>query len=332
MAGVRLLSHFQIGKESTPGTAVAATKRFTPDLNSAFTVDWMKTFHEGRATGTRTPISYSTQQGTMVTISFRTPDDTGIAYDEMPYFLHFPQGGTAGTGSTAITWTNAWGGTATGSALAYTVEFGDDVQNYEAENCYISRVRVSAEPQGMTMLEADLAGRQSTKSTKTSLSVSSPTRIPGYLWKPRFATAQSGLSAASDIPNFLVGWNAEWTTGLTLRFYNDGLPYFGQVVEAAPVMGTLNMTVESNATAITQFYDKAAAGTIDFVQLKATGPALGASNYSAQFQFCVEYENVTPLSGDQDGVNIYDVSARILYDSTWGKSIESVIVCGLASL
>ncbi|MEY4170633.1 MAG: hypothetical protein RLZ94_1706 [Actinomycetota bacterium] len=332
MPGVRLLSHFQIGKETTPGTAVAATRRFAPDLNGTFQIDWMKTFHEGRSTGTRTPISYSTQQGTMVSISYRTPDDTGIAFDELPYFLIFPGGGTAGTGSTAVTWGHAWGGTATGSAVSYTIEYGDDVQNYESEYCQASRVRISAEPQGLTNFEADFVGRQATKSSKTALTLGNPVRIPGYLWKPRFATAQSGLSGASDIPNFLVSWDAEWTTGLTPRFYHDGLAYFGQMVESQPVAGTLHMIVESNATAITQFYDKGSAGTIDFVQMKATGPTLGASNYSAQFQFAVEYETVNPLSSEADGVNLYDITARIVYDSTWGQSVGATVVCSLASL
>lgn len=332
MPGVRLLSHFQLGKETTPGTAVAATRRFSPDLTSAFTIDWMKTFHEGRSTGTRNPISYSTQQGTMVNITFRSVDDAGIAFDDLPYFLHFPSGGTAGTGSTAISWTNAWGGTATGSAVSYTVEFGDDTQNFEAEYVQVQNLRFSAETSGLTQMEATMFGRQATKSAKTNLTIGNPVAIPGYLWKPRFASSQSGLSAASDITNFLVSWDADWTTGLVPRMYQDGLAYYGQTVEAAPVAGTLHMIVESNSTAITQFYDKGSAGTIDFVQMKATGPTLGASNYSAQFQFAVEYETVTPLSGEQDGVNLYDITARLVYDSTWGKSIESVVVCSLASL
>jgi hypothetical protein len=332
MPGVRLLSHFQIGKETTPGSAVAATKRFDPDLSSAFTVDWMKTFHEGRQTGARTNISYATQQGTMVTINYRTPDDTGIGFDQLPYFFHFPGGGTAGSGSTAVTWGHSWGGTSAGSALAYTIEFGDDVQNFEAEYCQPRVLRLSADPSGLTQLEAEFYGRQSSKTTKTSLSALSPVRIPGYLWKPRFATAQSGLAAASDVPNFLVGWNAEWTTGLVPRFYQDGLAYFGQAVEAAPVRGNLSLTVESNSTAISQFYDKAASDTIDFVQLKALGPTLGSTAYTAQVQFAVNYRDVVPLGGEADGVNLYNITAEIVYDSTWNQSIGATVVCNATAL
>lgn len=333
MPGVRLLSYMQIGKETTPGTSVAATRRMAPDLTSAFTVDWMKTYHEGRSTGTRNPVTYATQQGTMVTINYRTMDTAGIAYDDLPYFMHFPAGGTAGTGASADkTWTSAWGGAVTGSPVAYTIEFGDDVQEFEAEYCQARHIGISAEPSGLTQLTADFYGRQATKSTKTTLTMPNPVNIPGYLWKVRFATTQAGLTGASDIPNFLVSWDAEWDTGMVPRFYHDGLAYFGQGVEAAPVTGNLHMVVESNSTAITQFYDKGAANTIDFVQLKATGPALGSSFYSSQFQFAVEYTTVTPLSGEADGVNLYDVTARIVYDSTWTKSIEAVTVCSVASL
>src|SRR5512137_1105654 len=97
MAGTRQLSYFALGKESTKGTPVAATIRMSPDLSSAFTVDWMRTFHEGRRTGIRNPITYSTKQGEIVNITYRTLSDTGVAFSELPYFFHFPAGGTAAT-------------------------------------------------------------------------------------------------------------------------------------------------------------------------------------------------------------------------------------------
>src|SRR5512139_3939166 len=99
MPGTRLLSYFQIGKETTKGSAVAATKMFHPDMTSAFDVDWGYSLHESRYNLARTNIDYGTRAMERVDITFRTPDDTGIAFDELPYFLIFPGGGTAGTGS-----------------------------------------------------------------------------------------------------------------------------------------------------------------------------------------------------------------------------------------
>ena len=332
MAGSRALSYLQLGKEVTKGTGVAATYMLSSDISGAFTVDWGYTWHEGRSVATRNPVSYGTRQYERVAISYRTPDDTGVAFNDLPYFIVQPAGGTAGTGGTAWTWSGSWGGTAAGSALSYTLEYGDDVQEFEAEYCHPTRMRFGAGADNMTTMEADFFGRQSTKSTKTALSPVDAVRIPGYLWSPRFATVGSALSTAAAVPNFLREWEAEWTTGWMPHFYADGADYFGQALESASVAGTVRLVVDSNATAISQFYDKGEAGTKDFLRLQAIGGALGSTAYTAIFEFALFYENVTPLGGEVDGQNTYEVEARIVYDSTWGKSHAATAVCGVASL
>ena len=342
MAGKRLLAYLQLGKEVTAGTSVAATRRMETDLTSAFTVDWMKTYHEGRMTGYNNPVSFSTQQGTRVDIAYRTPSDTGIAFDLLPFFNIFPGGGTAGTssggaGGTTYTWSAAWGGTVGGSAVSYTFEFGDDTQEYEAEYCQAIRQRVSSEVGGLTQLEADFVGRQSTKSTRTSLLNSGAlARIPGYLWTASFSTAASTLAAATAQVNFLLSWDADWQTGLVPRFYQDGNAYFGQTQQSAPHSGNLHMVVSSSSSAVSRFYDKGAAGTIDFVRL-ATGTAnapivAGGTPYQAIYEFAVDYTNVVPLGGEIDGENTYDVTARIVLDTTWGQAQGATVVCALPTL
>lgn len=335
MAGIRLLSHFQIGLETTKGTPVAATRMMYPDLSSTFQIDWMKTYHEGRRTGRRNPVTYATRQGERVAINYRTVDDTGISFDELSFFLNAPDGATAATsGGTAYLWdTFAWGGTASGTPRTYTVEYGDDVQNYEAEYCFPTRLGLSADTDGMTQLTADIVGRQSTKSTKTALTPVDPVLIPGYLWVPKFATAQSGLDGASTITNFLRNWSMDWSTGLVPHKYQDGLDYFGQVVESAPVEGTVKLVVDSNATAISRFYDKGEAGTVDFLNLTATGAAIGGdSPYKVDIDVALEYTSVSLLASDIDGVNTYEVNAKIVDDETWGQSLGIAVTNALANL
>jgi hypothetical protein len=321
-----------LGKETTSLTPVAATRMFHPDLSSAFSVDWGYTFHEGRQTGTRTNISYGTRQMERVDITYRTPDDTGVAFDELPFAL-LGGGGTAATGSTAFVWSDAWGGTAAGTNATFTAEFGDDVQNFEAEGVRATRVRMSASQDGMTQLEMDLVGRQSTKSAKTAVTAVDPERIPGHLWVPSFATAASGLAAASAVPNFLREWEAEWMTGWEPHFYADGNDYFGQWVESGAVEGDVRLIVDSNATAVSQFYDKGEAGTVDFLRLIAEGSTLGGGTaYTSIREFALIYENVTPLGGEVEGVNTYEVEARVVYDATWGQSIGGTTYNALADL
>jgi len=81
---------------------------------------------------------------------------------------------------------------------------------------------------------------------------------------------------------------------------------------------------------VTEFYDKAIAGTMSFLRLKATGPALGGSNYSASIDMPVLYDVPEIIASDDDGVNLYKVKAHGADDTTNG--IIPVIVNSIAAL
>jgi Tfp pilus assembly protein PilX len=84
--------------------------------------------------------------------------------------------------------------------------------------------------------------------------------------------------------------------------------------------------------AVSEFYDKAVADTMDFIRLKATGPVLGGSFYSAQIDMPVLYDIPEIISGESgaDGINLYKVNAHGADDTTNG--IIPVIVNSLAAL
>lgn len=334
MPGTQLFTLFQTGREASPGTAVAATRQWYPDGTGVINIDSMLAEHGGNR-GVYNPLSYHTSQGVGVTLNYRSLQEMGVAWDELPFVFNQVGGGTASSG-TAVdkTWTWAAGGTAAMTPKSYTIEAGDDVQFYEFEYGQMRDFTLSAAADGLTQLEANWFARQPTKTTKTSLTPNTALRIPGLLWSPTFATAQSGLSGGSAQATFLIDWSWKVTTGLIPRFYQDGLAYFGQSVQTA-ISGEISMTVESTSTAVSQFYDKWNPGgtpTLDFIQLKATGPTLGSSNYSATLQAAVNYTKVSPIGAESDGVNLYNVTARTVYDSTWGQSMGGTIVCSIATL
>lgn len=333
MPGSQLFTYLQLGKESTAGTAVAATRMLYPDGTGLWNLDRMRTRHDGAHRGTRTNRTHVTQQGVTLGIPFRTASDVGVSFDELIYPFCQLKGGVTGSGGAADkTWTFTPSQTGSNAQESFTIEFGDDIQEYEAEYCQASDFTLSAGVDDLTQLEMNFFGRQSSKSTKTSVTANNGVKIPGYLWTIKFATTQSGLTGASVQSNFLVGWSLNVQTGLVPRKYQDGNAYFGQTVEAAPITGTLDLVVESTSTAVSQFYDKAAADTIDFVRLKATGPALGGTNYSAQIDLCVSYDDPEVIGAESDGVNLYNVKAHLMYDSTWTNSIVGTIVNSLASI
>jgi hypothetical protein len=129
--------------------------------------------------------------------------------------------------------------------------------------------------------------------------------------------------------NFLVGWELEVLTGLLWRHYMDGNLYGSQHVETS-ISGTLKLTVESTALTISEAYDKWLAQTPDYVRLKATGPTLGGTNYSLQFDLPILWSKVPPISKEDKGVNLFDLEAVLLDDGT--NAITPTLVCSLAAL
>lgn len=334
MPGTQIFTLLQTAREVTAGTAVAATRQWYPDGTGVINIDSMLAEHGGNR-GVYNPLAYHTSQGVGVTLNYKSLQEMGVAWDELVFPLNQAGGGLTGSGASADkTWTWAAGGTAAMTPKTFTIEAGDDTQFFQFEYGMMSDFTLSASKDNLTQLEANYFARQSTKVTKTTLTPNTALRIPGLLWKPRFATAQSGLAGASDQSNLLVDWSWKVTTGLVPRKYQDGLTYFGQHAQTA-ISGEINLTVESTAVAVSQFYDKWNVGgtpTLDFIQLKATGPTLGTTAYSATLQAAVNYTNVQPIGSEDNGVNLYSVTARTVYDSTWGQSMGGTIVCSIAAL
>lgn len=330
--GIVANRYFQTGKEATHGTSVAATRRWNPE-GIAWNPGRRKHFYGG-SRGTANPRSGATNTGALVEISYKGFD--GASWAELVFPLSNLDSGQTGTGAGADkAWTFAVNRTTPEDYETYTIEVGDETQEYEAEYCFVKSFTLSGDASNrdnMTELSIEWVGRQSTKSTKTgSLSVSD-VRIPAYLWTPRFATAQSGLAGASDVANFLRTWSLTVETGLVAHFYGDGNTYFGQVVRSQPVDATLSMTVDSNAQAVSQFNDKSAANTMDFIQFKALGPTLGSSNYSAQFQMAALYEDPVIIDGDVEGVNTYSVVAHLADDDSGPFCMSWAVTNGIAAL
>lgn len=334
MAATQLFTTLQMGKESSYGTAVAATREWYPDGTGMLDVDNHMVLHGGNR-GTRANIVHATTTGDTALINFRSNPELGVAYDELPFIFGQLDGGNSGSGAGADkTWTIAPSMTGANSQESYTIEVADDVQCYEVEGCKAPSFTLSAsrDPGSLTQLEVNWQGRQPTKSTVTAVAANSAVKIPGQLWEVRFATAQSGLSGASDEANLLVSWSAAFDTGQRARRYQDGTTYIGQFVESMPQKADISLVVESTSTAVSQFYDKWRAQTVDFMQLKAIGPAIGSGTYIAQMQFAMLYTKVVPISEAEDGVNLYSVEATTVYDSTWTTWFAGSVVCSIASI
>jgi hypothetical protein len=210
-----------------------------------------------------------------------------------------------------------------------SVDVGDDVQNYILDYGQLSRWQLSTTFGEKTHFEGDLFAQQVIKGAASAPAENTGIVIPSDLWTVKFAATVAGLTGASVSTNFLRTWSFEYSNGLKPRWYQDGNTFFGQTVET-DIEGTLTLEVESTALAVSEFFDKQRAGTLDCVRLRATGPVLGGTFYSLTLDIPLYWNNVKPLASVDDGVNLYTVEGKMAYDGTNAFSI--VLVNTLAAI
>ena len=325
MAGTQIFTYVNFGKETTRGTPVAPARQLYADGTGVLQVDAGLNFHEQENSGVRTRIRRATQQTEDVSLKLRTA--SGVGYDDLLMPFSQLKGGVAGVGATADkTFTYTPSMTAANAPEAFSMDVGDDTQNWRCQYTMLKSFKLSAALGDVTQLEMDAFAQRAVKVAKAAPAINSAIKIPGDLWTIKFAATAAGLPGASVNLNFLVDWDLEIMTGLKWRHYMDGNLYGAQHQET-DIAATLSMTTESTALAVTEFYDKALTQTLDFVRLKATGPVLGAAFYSATIDMPILWNVPEPIGAEDDGVNLYKVTGRLAYDATSAASIAPVIVC-----
>lgn len=334
MSGVRLFSHVNLAKETVRGTPVAPSRQGYFDVEGSFSEDLGIDYHEGENRATRTRIAHATQTREMVGVKLATTN--GVPYDLLPYAWAGMAGNKTGTGGAADkVWDNSPAQTGSNAPDSFTLDVGDDVQNWRLQYTMWQTIKLAASVGGLTSLELAGFAQRAIKTAAAAPAANTAIKIPGSLWTLKFAASIAGLAGAAVQTNTMRDWEATFQTGVTAQDYQDGNLYFGQHQESLDISGSFAMTVDSLAATVTEFYDKLKTNppTMSFIRLKATGPVLGGTFYSAAFDMPVIYETVDPLGGEQDGVNLYKVTGRLALDGVSAKSLQNVLTtCSIAAL
>lgn len=329
MPGIQDFTYLNFGKETVRGTPVAPTRKFFGEGTGVLDVDPSLNFHEAANRGRRAQIFRSTQQAEDVTLKVR--DAAGMTFDDWVWPLTQLKGGLTGTGGTADkTWAAAPSMTGANSPESFSVDVGDDVQNWRIQYAMMKSWVQSAGLNDVTHFEAELFGQRAVKTAKaTPADPAVSPIIVGDLWTVKFAATFGGLAGAAVQTNLLQEHKLAIQTGLKWRHYQDGNLFGAQHVETS-FAGALELTVESTAFAVSEFYDKWLSQTVDYVRLKNTSPVvLGSSFPSLQHDFAVLYSKVEPISGEDEGINLYKIQANLIDDGT-NPLISPTLVCSLA--
>jgi len=191
-----------------------------------------------------------------------------------------------------------------------------------------TEITMSADATGLLQAGATFAA-----TTAATSALAFPTAIPanpflaGRLMKLSTDTnfpdkAGSGATAYASIYNF----NLSIMTGVGMVTALDGSLTAATAALTGVLDATLTFTVASNSAAGSTFPITDIA-TQKYLRLFGTT----TDNYGVWILGSWEIENIVPLSADNEGVVVNEVTCRLAYDVTSGKSLEVIIDSPLAT-
>ncbi len=328
---------FQIGKETTRGTAVAATNRLIGvnlSIDPGTTI--RRSAHAGGTLVRRGP--------TAITRKFAQIKATGVlSFEQILYYLYMGvKGNVTPTGAGPYTYTFDPNETSDPEPATFTIERrltdvegtpgNDDI---EVEYCFARSLTVrGAEGEDAAWeFDADIVGRQVTSTTLTpAIAVPSVEEILFAKTQLYIDDTWAGLGGTEVTGAQLLDFSLTFATGLSPHFGADGNLYFNRYTMAGPPGrehgATLDLTLLCDTRMATE-RTKAQAKATRFVRLKATG----SSSRQVTLDMAVEHESGDIASVDaRDGLHIVSMHLVPVYDATGAAHFKATVVNNLATL
>ena len=321
--GAKALTRIATASQSAFGTAAAIGTALgeilftetTGALDLGVTVD----LGETTSVGKRTAI-----QATRPTITGRQPVLTiaegPASMRTLPVILDAVGASVTGSGPYTWTWSPTQGDVDTLVFYSFLVE--DGVQKYLVRDAAPTEITFSADANGLLQAGATFAA-----TTAATSALAFPTALPV---QPMLAGRLLKLSTDTNFPDkagtgatdytSITAFSLTITTGVGMITALDGSLTAATAALTGSLDATLTLTVASNSAAGTTFPITDIA-TQKYLRLFGTT----SDNYGVWILGSWEIENIVPLSSDQDGLIVNEVTCRLAYDTTSGKSLEIVV-------
>jgi hypothetical protein len=331
MAGTKAFRKVQLGAESTPGTAVAATTlwRGVGALNDGRELSFPE-----EDLGIFSGVDRSYIPKYVATISL---DSVEATFEQLPYVLmagvQSISSTADGSGSDRI-WTFNIPTTTAPTYKTYTIETGDNQQAEEMEYSFVTSFTLEGNSGEAWMVSSEWQGRQVTDTTFTgALSIPSVTDML-FQKTSLFIDNVGGAFGTTQKTGTLLGASLEYSTNSIAKFVADGNLYFSFLQPTRPEI-TLKLTMEHDATSTaekTNFRNE----TTRLIRLRCAGPAVttAGTTYSTKtmiIDLVGKWSSFEPL-GDQDGNSIIVAEFTGRYNATVGNAGKFIVVNELTNL
>jgi len=285
-------------------------------LDLGVTVDLGETTSVGKRTAIQAGRPTITAKQPVLTIA-----EGPASLRTLPLVLDAVGATTSGTASPYTwTWSPTQGDVDTLVFYSFLVE--DGVQKYLVRDAAPTEITFSADASGLLQMGATFAATTAATST-----LAFPTAIPA---QPMMAGRLMKLSTDTNFPDksgtgatdytSVMNFNLSITTGVGMINALDGSLTAATAALTGALDATLTFTVASNSSATSSFPITDIA-TQKFLRLYGTT----SDNYGVWILGSWEIENVVPLSADMEGVVVNEVTCRLAYDTTSGKSLEIIV-------
>jgi len=317
----------QIGMETTPGTAVAATKRLQSiGIEPSISVE----------TSQYRPIGQKFQALSTLGKEWVEADVSGrLTYTEILYPLSsIITTVTPTTGTGFSTWVFSPSNTANDTPKTFTVEHGSNVRADQFSYGLFTELginfsRESIEVSGSMLGRAITDGFALTSSgiTSPNLVPVLPTQVTCYLDSTSAALGTTKLTRMIS-GEFNLG--SRYAPVWILDAANN--PFVGHV-ETEPDLGvTLTLQADSQGMGL---LNNLRAGDTKFLRIEAIGGTITGSSPSTPYRFTLDMAiKISDTGGfsDADGVYAIEFTGIGVQDATWGKAVNITVVTDQATL
>lgn len=321
----------QIGVESTPGTAVAATKKL---LAVSVEPDPQAEVAQFRPRGLKHMTVAALTKEWMAARLTGQPTYTELVY-LLSSLLTTAAITTPGGATNARKWTFAPSSSSADSPKTFTIEQGAAAGTTRAHrfaHALVNALTLSFSRNAGVGLTGSLLGRRIEDGITPTTGLSGvalvpvlPTQVDVYV-----DTTSGGLGTTKLTRAF----DAEWSVGGRygpLWVLNSAQPSFTTTVETPPDVGVA-LHVEADAEGM-GFLTQLRSGDTRFIRIEATGPEVEAGqNYKLRIDLAAKVVGIADFGNDIDGVVATGWNWAITHDDGWGKAYQVEVTNGLTAL
>lgn len=321
----------QVGKETTFGTAVAATAKLMALMNLSakpLVTNTQRRYLQGDYAPAHDSIQTDRRGQVAVSGDF-TFEDSPL------YMLSALKGGVTGTGVGADkTWTFPFPLTADPALESRTWEVYDGTQEYEVPGGLIESFSLSGgtAQDSVVQFEARIIGVDCVKSTLTpALANRVVEKLAGSMCK-LYIDALGGTIGSTQKTGTLISWKLDVNTGVHLKKFSDGALTPSDKGNNVP-SAVLSATAEFNATSVAEM-DARIANTGRLYRVEGLGSLItGAIYKTLRIDIAGDITDTSDLWGDRDGNTTLDFTLSSRLDAgTFAKYAQIVIINALATM